>query len=535
MVQDFRQTEELNTQRRAQILGLQYINTSLQSDAPLYPKLLAVNELRSLRVIPIKADKSHILFGVTNTTSQQTMKSLEQRFLDQRLSFGLISEPGFNDYMKRYDPPPEIKYQDIQIKPAETDTQPEVSSISSLLMSVRADDMFAYLIKQAYQLKASDIHLETGKDDVRIRLRVDGVLHPIAELPHEKYKLLLSSLASAANISTAATEAQTSHIERIYSLADNSKVTVNLRVETVPTVHGQDAVLRLFNFKADFLSLDSLGFAPDERKVIDEILTRPTGLVLIVGPTGSGKTTTLYSIINELNHPERKIITLEDPVEYVIKGVTQIPVDSRSDKEGFAEKLRAVLRLDPDIIMVGEIRDTDTAKTALQSSLTGHLVLSTYHASNSAGALTRLLDAIGENPLFINTVRLITSQRLVRRLDDATKQPYKPDEATMQFIKKVVDTLPPQIQKPSLDDITLYSPGKSEENPFGFNGQIALRELMQMSEELQKLLRQPSTQISTTALEEAAVRGGMVTMLQNGILRVLAGETTLEEVYRVVG
>jgi len=535
MALEFRQTEENNTQKRAQILGLQYIDTTNAAQAPLYPNILTVPELYSLKVIPIAADKSHILFGVTNTTSQQTIRQLQQRFQDQRVSFGLISDPGFSEYMKRYDPPPDITYQDIKIRPNNAQTQPEMTSISGLLLSVKAEDMFAYLIKQAYQLKASDIHLETGKNNVRIRFRVDGVLHPIAELPHDKYKLLLSSLASAANISTAANEPQTSHIERTYTLADGSSVNMNLRVETVPTVHGQDGVLRLFNFKSEFLKLDSLGFEPRERAVIDDILSHPNGLVLIVGPTGSGKTTTLYSIINELNHPERKIITLEDPVEYVINGITQIPVDSRSEKEGFNEKFRAVLRLDPDVIMVGEIRDTDTAKTALQSSLTGHLVLSTYHASSSAAALTRMLDAIGENPLFVNTIRLITSQRLVRRLDDKSKQPYTPDATVLEQIKRVIDSLPAGVEKPSLSNVTLYKPGKSEESPFGFTGQIALRELMQINEELQLLLRKPAKEVSTLALEEAAIKGGMITMLQDGILKVLKGETTLEEVYRVVG
>lgn len=535
MSQDFRRDEEQNTQRRAQILGLQYIDTSSIAQPKLYKELLPNADLYEMRVIPIVADEHSIVFGITNTTSQHTLQALQQRFLDQRISFGLISDTGFNEYMKRYDPPPQVEYKDISIQPVAEGQQPQIASISSMLLQVRADDMFAYLIKQAYQLKASDIHLETSRDKVRIRFRVDGVLHPIAELPHDKYKLLLGSLASAANISTVSNDAQTGHIERVYKLADNTEVTVNLRVETVPTVHGQDGVLRLFNFKSDFLKLDNLGFSPAERTVVNDILTHPSGLVLIVGPTGSGKTTTLYSVINELNHPERKIITLEDPVEYVIEGVTQIPVDSRSEKEGFAAKLRAVLRLDPDVIMVGEIRDLDTAKTALQSSLTGHLVLSTYHASSSAAALTRMLDAIGENPLFVNTIRLITAQRLIRRLDDATKQPYKPDEATLEHIKKIVDTLPPTIQKPDLTNVTLYKPGTSEASPFGYTGQLSIRELMQMSPQLQAILRKPPRDISTTELEAAAIQGGMVTMLQNGILRVLEGSTTLEEVYRVVG
>ncbi|MDQ3123301.1 MAG: Flp pilus assembly complex ATPase component TadA, partial [bacterium] len=523
--------EEQNTARRAQILGLPYIDTTQLPNRQLYLQFLSVPELYSQRVIPLLSEQNAVTFGVTNTTSQHTMQNLRQRFADYRVSFALVSDTSYQDYMKLYDPPKEIIYDDIEIKPNtpqpiqsdqdQTVKQPEdqIKSISATLSQVRADDMLAYLVKQAYQLKASDIHLETGKDKTRIRFRVDGVLHPIAELTPENYRLLLGSLASAANISTVADDAQTGHIERTYRLADNSEVTVNLRVETVPTVHGQDGVLRLFNFNEEFLNLNKLGLNQQEREVVDDILKHPTGLVLIVGPTGSGKTTTLYSMLSELNHPERKLISLEDPVEYVIEGITQIPVNSRSDKEGFAGKLRAVLRLDPDIVMVGEIRDLDTAKTALQASLTGHLVLSTYHASSAAAALTRMLDAIGENPLFINSIRLITSQRLVRRLDDASKQPYEPDEPTRLYIQKVLDTLPEGFNRPDSGTLQLYKPGTSETNPFGYTGQFAIREFMLMNPELQTILRKPAREVSTTDLEQAAIRGGMITLKQVGVLK----------------
>jgi type IV pilus assembly protein PilB len=539
MSQDARRDEELNTHRRARILGLPYIDASRIPNKQLFAQFLSVPELYSLKVVPLNADQSNILFGVTNTTSKQTMRDLQQRYGDYRISFALISDASYSDYMKLYDPPKEVKYENIEIKPLKADgaggEKSQIDAISATLSEVRPDDMLAYLVKQAHQLKASDIHLETSREKVRIRLRVDGVLHPVAELTPERYRLLLGSLASAANVSTAAEDAQTGHIERVYKMADGSEVTLNLRVETVPTVHGQDAVLRLFNFNADYLSLDKLNLSEYEAAVVNDILHHPTGLVLIVGPTGSGKTTTLYSMLNELNHPERKIITLEDPVEYVIEGVTQIPVQSRSDKEGFAGKFRAVLRLDPDVIMVGEIRDLDTARTALQSSLTGHLVLSTYHASSAAAALTRMLDAIGENPLFINSIRLITSQRLVRRLDDATKQAFQPDDRTRDFVGRVLSTLPEGVPRPDISDITLFKPGSSDEYPFGYTGQFAIRELMLMTPELQKILRRPARDISTAELEEAAMRGGMLTLQQAGVLKALAGETTLEEVFRVVG
>lgn len=538
MSQDARWDEEQNTQRRAQILNLPYIDTTQLPNKQLYMQFLPVHELYAMRVVPLSVDQNNVTFGITNTTSQHTMQQIQQRLADYRISYVMISDTGFNDFMKLYDPPKEVKYEDIEIKPTDNEggqVEDQVSALSATLSQVKADDMLAYLVKQAYRLKSSDIHLETSKEKVRIRLRVDGVLHPIAELMHDKYRLLSGAIASAANISTASDTAQTGHIEKTYHLADGTEVTVNLRVETVPTVHGQDAVLRLFNFREEFLKLDMLGLNEQERGVVNDILKHPTGLVLIVGPTGSGKTTTLYSMLSELNTVERKIITLEDPVEYVIEGVTQIPINSRAENNGFAEKLRAVLRLDPDAVMVGEIRDLDTAKTALQASLTGHLVLSTYHASSSAAALTRMLDAIGENPLFINSIRLITSQRLLRRLDDATKQNYEPDENTKQFIRQTIDSLPPGFDRPNIDNITLFKPGSSNEFPFGFTGQFAIREFMLMNYDLQTLLRRPVHEITTSELEASAVKGGMVTLRQTAVLKALAGETTIDEVYRVVG
>lgn len=531
MADEARILEEHSTQRRAQILGIAYEDTSAR-DIALYPEILSVPELYSLKAVPILADRNNILFGITNTTSQTTMVNLRQRFADQRVSFAIISDAGYRDLMRRYDPPKQVVYQDISL--TAIDSEDQLGVVSQTLNTVRADDMLAYIVQQAYRLKASDIHLETEENGVRIRFRVDGVLHPVAELNTDKYRQLLSSLAIAANISTSSPDAQTGHINRPHQLADGTSVMVNLRVETVPTVHGMDAVLRLFNLKPELMQLSSLGLSTDERAIIDDIISHPTGLVLIVGPTGSGKTTTLYSMLNELNHPERKIITLEDPVEYYVKGITQIPVDSRQDENGFAEKFRAVLRLDPDVIMVGEIRDHDTAKTALQSALTGHLVLSTYHAGSAAAALTRLLDAIGDNPLFSSAVRLVTAQRLVRRLDDATKQPYTPNDATKQWLAAVIDSLPPHIEKPSLQNIQLYRPGVSTENPFGYRGQFAVRELLLMTNALQAELRRPAHEITTTSLESVAVADGMLTMLQDGVLRAIAGETSLEEVSRVL-
>lgn len=537
MSQDARRDEELNTQRRARILNLEYFDTSQIPTAqkPLFKDVLTISQIQNLRVIPLQATEHSIVFGVTNTTSQQTMKNLRDQFLDQRVTFALISEAGYREYFNLYNPPPEVVYHDISI--ANTNNPGSIESVSETLNAVKANDMLAYLVSQAHNLNASDIHIETQRGFVRVRFRIDGVLHPIAKLNPEKYRILVSAIASAGNISTSSPEAQQGHISQHLTMADGSEVDINLRLESVPTVNGMDIVMRLFNMDQSMYNLDRLRLTQKERSIVDDIITKPSGLVMVVGPTGSGKTTTLYSMLNSLNTEDRKIITIEDPVEYQFEGVTQISVTSQGieDQTSFANKLRAVLRLDPDIVMVGEIRDMDTAKTALQAALTGHLVLCTFHASSASAALTRLTDITGQNPLFVSAIRLVMAQRLVRLLDEKTKIVYDADPVTIKKIQEVVDTLPPNIEKPNLAGLKLYKPGSSPEFPFGFSGQVPLREQFTINNQLRELLESGQQHISAHQIEEAAIQSGMMTMLQDGIMKVISGQTTLEEVYRVVG
>ena len=533
MSQNARLDEEQSTARRARILGLQYIDVTQIDPKPLYKELMPLQDMQSLRIVPLHAAEHAITFGITTSTSQQTIQTMRQKFLDHQVSFAIISDTGYRDYMQLYNPPKKVEYESIQI--TGTDDVQLVDRVSTMLDQVKADDMLAYLVQQAHKLGASDIHLESQVDHTRIRFRIDGVLHIIAKISQEKYRILISAIASAGNISTAAQEAQQGHIMQSVTMQDGSDVSVNLRLETAPTVNGMDVVMRLFNMDQSMYNLDRLGLQPQERVIIDGIISKPSGLVLVVGPTGSGKTTTLYSMLNTLNNSERKIVTIEDPVEYRFAGMSQLSVTTQnSTQSSFAERLRATLRLDPDVIMVGEIRDNDTAKTALQAALTGHLVLSTFHASSASAAMTRLVDVIGQNPLFTSAIRLVMAQRLVRRLDPDTKQGYAPDQQQLKFIQDVLNTLPPQVQRPSLDSITLYKPVPSESSPYGFKGQLALREQFMMSDSIRQLMSSDDV-LSSQLIEQAAVHDGMITMLQNGILLVLAGETTLEEVYRVVG
>lgn len=530
----FREQDELNTQKRAALLGLPYIDTrGIVAKAPLFKGILGLQEMYNGHVVPLSDgdESSPLMFGITVQTPQRLLRELRDRFRDRSVQFFMISVAGFREFMVRYDPPKKVVYQDVKI--ADEGDSETMGEVSRTLDTVRTDDLLNYLIKQADKLTASDIHLECERDDVRVRFRIDGTLHPVATLTREKYRILFASIASRANISTAATAAQTGHMQQDVKRDDGAVHVLNMRIETVPTIYGQDAVVRLFNFDTNLLNLEHLGMSSEQCAAFDAIIERPHGMLMIVGPTGSGKSTTLYSIINALNNPTRKILTLEDPVEYGIPGISQIPVNTAAG-DSFAEKLRAVLRLDPDVVMVGEIRDVDTARTAIQASITGHLVLTTFHASNAAAAFSRMIDLIGQNPIFSTAIRMVVAQRLVRRLDDATKVAYQPDATVKKYLTAVLQGLPASVKKPDLENITLYRPGKSAAAPFGYVGRIVLMEQMPVSEKIQAFLRGEIKDVDSDAIEKVARAEGMVTLEQDGILKALAGETTIEEVMRVI-
>lgn len=531
--QEVRQQEEQATTKRAGLLGLKYQDSrdwSLQ--IPLYREVLSINELYTYHAVLVDMANGRMTFAITVNTPQSIIRNLRNRFLDYHINLVLISEAGFKELMLRYDPPKEVEYKDITIKTeGESDT---LKQVSDTLETVRSDDILNYLITQADKLNASDIHFENEKESVRMRFRIDGTLHTIATLSKDKYRQLSSSIAVRANVSVANPDPQTGHLSQEFIAEDGMTKSLNMRIETVPAVSGQDVVIRIFNLDRELMKIENLGISKSLSEELEEIIRHPHGMVLSVGPTGSGKTTTLYSILERLNLPTRKIVTLEDPVEYNFEGVTQIPVKAQSGDQSFAENLRAVLRLDPDVIMIGEIRDVDTARTALQAALTGHLVLSTFHAANSAAALTRMLEIIGDNPLFASAIRLIIAQRLVRRLDDNSKQPYQLDDRMFQEVSKVVNELPDGRTRPDLNNLNLYKPGSSEDAPFGYKGRLMIAEQLKITPEIQELLRLDPSKVSTEDIHKLAVKQGMVTLMQDGILKAISGQTTVEEVFRTV-
>ena len=532
---DRREQDEQATIQRAAILGISYLDTRpIEDTIPLVNNVIEISTMHKNRIVPLIGGNENLTwqFGCTTQTPQSYINELAKQYNDvgKTIQFFLISNIGYKKLMDRYDPVIKVVHDNIQIaKEGDSDT---IKEVSETLNSVGSDEIFDYLIDQADFLTASDIHIENQRTHMRIRMRVDGVLHPVADLENDRYRVILSSLASRANISTASTEPQSGHMQKEIT-RDGKTHLLNIRVETVPTMYGQDAVLRLFNFDESMLNLDRLSIGKTERAEIDEVISHPRGMVLMVGPTGSGKSTTLYSIINALNTTTRKIITLEDPIEYGITGITQIPINTM-EGHSFADGLRAVLRLDPDVVMVGEIRDADTAKTAIQASITGHLVLSSFHANSTSAAFSRMIDLIGVNPIFSSSIRLLIAQRLVRRLDDNTKEEYEPDEATRKWVQNALKDLPDHIEKPDLTTFKLWRPVSSEASPFGFIGRIVIMEQMVVNDTIQRFLRGDEADVHSEVIEEAAKKSGMITLMERGVLAALRGDTTLDEINRAI-
>lgn len=532
-----RQKEEEATEQRAGILGLTYLDTRDFEDIFPLARDLFTNEqmyrafLAPLQIGDIDENKPWRVL-ITSLTPRSVIQKLSKKYQDEgkTIEFFLVSESAWKNIMRRYDPPKKVVYDDIEIA-GEGDSA-TLEKVSQTLAKVASDQVFDYLIDQADRLGASDIHIENQRQSIRVRMRVDGALHPVAELGRDRYRVIMGELSSRAGVSSASKTSQSGHMQKdIYR--DGTSHLLNLRVETVPTMYGMDAVMRLFNFDESMLQLDLLGIAPEERAEIDEIISHPRGMVLMVGPTGSGKSTTLYSMLNALNTLDRKIITLEDPIEYGIGGISQIPIDT-THGASFADGLRSVLRLDPDVVMVGEIRDNDTARTAIQASITGHLVLSSFHANSTSAAFSRMIDMIGLNPIFSTAIRLLIAQRLVRKLDKNAKE-YIPDEATKKWVRSVLDGVPVEkIPQDISGDFKLWKPMPSEESPFGYKGRIVVMEMMVVNDNIAAFLRGERGMISTEAIEAQAREDGLLTLMQQGVISALRGDTTIEEVNRVI-
>ena len=522
---DTKQRDEIESAAEgfATQLGMPYFDTRKKIDIkPLIGKLTLVG-MEAYGIVPIALDGNKFTIGTSEETDRDQLPSLTQRLAGYKVEYVFISQFGWNRLFNRFTVAGNNDILDSG----------DFSLINQQLLNIEPKFMFEPLAQLAYQVGASDIHIEPGEHDARIRFRIDGTLHPITTIPKDRYDLFASDLQMRAGVKWGGDEPQGGRVSLGVINDDGDEAQLNMRLETIPSLHGEDVVIRLFNLSIRYLTLKNLQLSKHHLDVLLRRVSHPRGMVMTVGPTGSGKTSTLYSIMNELNNPEVKIVTLEDPIEYELIGISQVPV--RSDNQQlFMEKLRAVLREDPNIIMIGEIRDADTAKTALQAALTGHLVLSTFHATNASAAISRLMDMIGENPLLASSVKLIMAQRLVRRLCDNCKATVEPTKEQLAQIKAVVETLPAG-SYPPLDTLQLAEPvGCQICHHFGYTGRINIIEQLEITPKMEALIAK-GTAATAVAIEQAAVKDGMITILQDGVLKAMAQITTLEEVYAQVG
>ena len=371
------------------------------------------------------------------------------------------------------------------------------------------------IIQQAVRAGASDIHIVPHEERVQIRYRIDGVLRDTTVLARQMGAPLVSRLKIIAGMNIA--EHRRSQDGQCLVVVDEKKV--DIRVGCASTIYGEMAVLRLLSHAASFLNLSELGMNPEIIEKYQRILQLPFGIILVGGPTGSGKTTTIYASINELDRQQNNIMTIEDPVEYRLEGINQFPVVAKADV-GFASSLRAFMRMDPDIILVGEIRDGETARIATQAALTGHLVLSTVHANDSVGVAFRMVD-LDVEPFLLNSVLAATiSQRMARRICPSCRTIYKPSEEDLAFYSMEMEELPEQFY---------HGRGCSLCSGSGYVGRVGLFELLVPSEEIKRMIRSNTT---ASEVHAQAVKEGMITMRYDGMMKVKAGLTTISEVLR---
>ena len=420
---------------------------------------------------------------------------------------------------------------EAEIKEEKAEAGPRtVEEIARLVEEAPISKIVAVLLRHAVDGKASDIHIEPGKEKMRVRFRSLGELHSSLLLPMRVHPAIVARVKILSNLKL--DESRIPQDGRFSAKIEDRDI--DFRVSSFPTTLGEKVAIRVLDPRIGLKRFEELGLIGRNYGVIKKEIQRPWGLILATGPTGSGKTTTLYAILQILNREGVNLVTLEDPVEYFIEGINQSQIRPELDYD-FATGLRSILRQDPDIIMVGEIRDEESAGLVIHAALTGHIVLSTLHTTNAIGAIPRLID-MGVKPYLIPpTLRIALAQRLVRRLCDNCKKKVKAKKEISDLILKEIEGMPEDLKKEIEEKIKkpIYvyeSVGCPRCNKTGFSGRIAVFEVLEMTDELAELILKEPTEIK---MREEAKRQGMITMMQDGILKVLEGITTIEEVIRV--
>jgi type IV pilus assembly protein PilB len=451
----------------------------------------------------------------------------------------LISEPSLTSALKLYDALPEIieisyglKIEAATLQKYEKETT-NFTDLQERIRQVSTTDVITLMLGAALKHGASDIHIEAEEEEIKIRLRIDGMLQDAATMPKESWKQMIGRLKLLAGVKINIEDIPQDGRITIYLTTEK----IEIRVSFLPTAFGESVVMRILRPKAIALEFDQLGVRGKAWEQLQREIKRPNGMIVTTGPTGSGKTTTLYAILKKLNTPDVKIITLEDPVEYKLSGINQSQVDYSKDYD-FAKGLRSILRQDPDIVMVGEIRDLETADISIQASLTGHLVVSTLHTNSAAAAVPRFL-SMGVKPfLLAPAVNAIIAQRLVRRLCGTCKEATELEPKLRDQIQTILGNIPKN-SGVAIDPshLQFYAPSPTQTpssvtcNGLGYRGRVGIYEILVMSKEIEKIIL--SGNVSEYQMAALATTQGMVTMIQDGLLKALDGITSVEEVMRV--
>lgn len=503
-------TERALAEALAKATGLPQVEAEDFPAAPVGGEHVSPRFLRETRAVPLALDDEALRVALIDPLDDYAIAALGYAF--ERPVKPAVARAGDLDAAldRLYGPAA-----DAAVEVADEADEADLERLKDLASDAPVVRAVNALIARAVERRASDIHAEPAEDGLKVRFRIDGALIDQETLPQQVKAAFVSRVKVLANLNIA--ERRLPQDGRMRLAVRGQEI--DLRVATAPTLHGESVVLRILDRSNLSLDFDALGFDDKVLPPFQEALSRPHGIVLVTGPTGSGKTTTLYAALATLNTSSRKILTIEDPIEYRLAGVNQTQVNPQIGLT-FAAALRSFLRQDPDVMMVGEIRDLETAQVAVQSALTGHTILSTLHTNSAAAAVTRLIDMGVEPFLISSTVNAVLAQRLVRRLCSSCRAPHVADA-------RELSVLGAGTRKP----VRLWSaPGCPDCGHAGFKGRLAILELLPVDDQIARLVL---ARAEAREIERAAVAAGMRTMLQDGVAKAMAGLTTIDEVLRV--
>lgn len=527
------QEMEHRAQELAARSGLDYINLKGFPIAPEALALLHRDEAENAKAIVFFFGKEQLRIGTTEMSPK--VDEIAKRLGKERASetkIYIISDVSLQAALKLYESLPEVKeiIYGVRIDDAALSKYAneitDLAKLREVIKTVNMTDVITLVLGAAIKVDCSDIHIEAEEEDIKVRYRIDGDLHDACTIPKDAWHQVISRLKLLAGVKINIDDVPQDGRITIY--LTNEKI--DIRVSFLPTAFGESVVMRLLRPKSIALEFEQLGIRGRSWERLKREIERPNGMIVTTGPTGSGKTTTLYAILKKLNTEDVKIITLEEPIEYKLQGINQSQVDYTKDYT-FGKGLRSILRQDPDIVMVGEIRDVETAEIAIQAALTGHLVISTIHTNSAAGAVPRFL-SMGVKPfLLAPAINCIIGQRLVKRINPDVKVPVELSPSMLAQVKAELAKMPPEVLKESnvdMDHLQFYGPKEGAERPF--KGRVGIYEVFSMTKEIEtKIL---SGNVSEYDMIEIAQKQGMITMAQDGLLKALDGLTTVEEVIR---